>query len=190
MYNGKEIRKVLKEAAEPAKKANPYGKDVSQYGYSDNSPFKDSPSLNIFTKDGVIDMSNTGIPLMANGRFLPPYSGLHQFDDKIVNEIPLANYGGNVFKKSHAPFDFEERARINEITMEEGGWLDDIDEFKRGGVNPLQLSRNNRRKTHKNIQSSINQLFLRNFTLYGPAGRNIYDPRAKYQDGGGWLDNL
>jgi len=73
-----------------------------------------------------------------------------------------------------------------------GGWLDELDkEFKRGGpTNPLMLSRSKRNKTSKNIQSSINKIFLRNHDIFGPGGKNIYDPKSKYQDGGGWLDNL
>lgn len=73
-----------------------------------------------------------------------------------------------------------------------GGWLDELDEeYKRGGsVNPLMRSRSKRASTKKNIQSSINKIFLRNYDLFGPGGKNIYDPKAKYQQGGGWLDNL
>ena len=41
MYNGKEIRKVLKKAAVEPKKPDPFGKDVSMYGYRDDSPFRD-----------------------------------------------------------------------------------------------------------------------------------------------------
>lgn len=71
-----------------------------------------------------------------------------------------------------------------------GGWLDELDMKKGGPLNPLMLSREKRRKTSKNIQSSINKIFLRNPDLFGPGGKNIYDPKAKYQGGGGWLDNL
>jgi len=62
---------------------------ISKLGYSDGSPFKDEPYLDIHTSNGKIDMSNTGIPLWANGRILPPYSGIHHFDTDIVREIPL-----------------------------------------------------------------------------------------------------
>ena len=67
-----------------------------------------------------------------------------------------------------------------------GGWLDELDEeFKRGGpTNPLMLSRSKRNKTSKNIQSSINKIFLRNHDLFGPGGKNIYDPKSKYEFGG------
>ena len=62
---------------------------ISKLGYSDGSPFKDEPYLDIHTPNGKIDMSNTGVSLLANGRILPPYSGIHHFDTDIVREIPL-----------------------------------------------------------------------------------------------------
>lgn len=72
--------------------------------------------------------------------------------------------------------------------MQTGGWLD---EMKLGGTpSSLQQFKAKRGKTSKNIQSSINKLFLRNHTLYGYSGRNIYDHTAKFQEGGNWLDNL
>ena len=81
---------------------------------------------------------------------------------------------------------------VHPYSMQNGGWLDQLDEEYRrgGGVNPLMLSRSKRGKTSKNIQSSINKIFLRNHDIFGPGGKNIYDPKSKYQDGGGWLDNL
>jgi hypothetical protein len=49
-------------------------------------------------------------------------------------------------------------------------------EQKYGGVNPLMKARSKRDSTNKNIQSSINKLLLRNPDLFGPGGKNIYDP--------------
>jgi hypothetical protein len=73
-------------------------------------------------------------------------------------------------------------------SFEIGGWLD---EMKLGGTpSSLQQFKAKRGKTSKNIQSSINKLFLRNHTLYGFSGKNIYDHTAKFQEGGNWLDNL
>ena len=68
---------------------------ISQMGYRDDSPLRNEDSLNIRTgPNGIIDMTNTGIPLMANGRYLPPYSGHHQFEpNSIVTEIPMAQDG-------------------------------------------------------------------------------------------------
>ena len=67
---------------------------ISTFGYSDFSPYRNEPYLDIFSPNGVIDMSNTGIPLLANGGYLAPYSGLHQFDTPWIREIPLMNEGG------------------------------------------------------------------------------------------------
>ena len=82
----------------PVGKTNPYKHDVdyvSAMGYRDDSPFNDRPYIDIHTPSGMIDMSNTGIPLMANGMYLPPYSGMHQFEPGIVREqkIPMAQNG-------------------------------------------------------------------------------------------------
>lgn len=99
---------------------------------------------------------------------------------KFLQKLPSNRYGGN--------------PSLPNITghYQKGGWLDELDEeYRRGGsVNPLMRSRSKRASTKKNIQSSINKIFLRNYDLFGPGGKNIYDPKAKYQQGGGWLDNL
>ncbi len=58
--------------------------------------------------------------------------------------------------------------------MPDGSMMSD-DEMKRGGQH--------KRKTSKNIKSSINELFLRNYDVYGPRGRRIYDPNAKHEGG-------
>jgi len=60
----------------------------SSLGYSDYSPFRTEPFIDIKTPTGMIDMSNTGTPLFANGQFLPPYSGLHNMGTTNVREIP------------------------------------------------------------------------------------------------------
>ena len=39
-------------------------------------------------------MSQTGIPLFANGQYLPPYSGMHDMGTENVREIPVAKKGG------------------------------------------------------------------------------------------------
>lgn len=74
-----------------------------------------------------------------------------------------------------------------------GGWLDkyEQDEFRLGGFSREALKRTSRKSTSKNIQSSINKLFLRNEDLFGPSGKRVYDPKSKKQEGGqanGWLD--
>ena len=65
--------------------------------------------------------------------------------------------------------------------MANGGWLDN--EYRRGG-------QKRKKYTSKNIQSSVNDIFTRNETLFGPAGKKRYKPGLKYKSGGGWLDNL
>ena len=50
-----------------------------------------------------------------------------------------------------------------------------VEEMRRGGtLGP-------RSRTPKNIQSSINELMLRNYQLFGYLGKNIYDPDSKKQ---------
>jgi hypothetical protein len=87
--------KNLNKAKAPAKKADT--DYVSKMGYRDDSPFKKRKSININTPTGKIDMSNTGTPLIANGKYLPPYSGMHQFNTTEVTEVPLeeAKKGGS-----------------------------------------------------------------------------------------------
>ena len=74
------------------------GGHVSKMGYRDDSPYRSAPKLDIHTPTGQIDMSATGLPLMANGRYLPPYSGMHQFEPGIVTEIPVAWAGQSIGK--------------------------------------------------------------------------------------------
>jgi len=75
-----------------------FGGNVSEMGYRDDSPFRNAKSLDIHSPEGLIDMSQTGMPLMANGVFLQPYSGMHQVptNNGIVTETPavLQNGGG------------------------------------------------------------------------------------------------
>lgn len=75
------------------------GGNINEMGYRDDSKFKNRPFIDIHTKNGIIDMSETGIPLMAEGKYLPPYSGLHKFNSKVVREIPLRQDGGKVEDK-------------------------------------------------------------------------------------------
>ena len=49
---------------------------------------KKNPTIDIDTPDGIIDMTNTGIPLFANGTLLPPYSGKYNMGTTKVREIP------------------------------------------------------------------------------------------------------
>lgn len=95
MFNKAQLSKDRKDAKKPRTLAKPRDIDyVSKMGYRDDSPFNGRPYIDIKTPNGSIDMSNTGIDLIANGRFLPKYSGLHQFDTTEVRETPVAEDGG------------------------------------------------------------------------------------------------
>lgn len=66
---------------------------------------------------------------------------------------------------------------------------DYFQEYRKGGQPGLNLKSGLRRRTtHKNLQSSINELFLRNYLTQGASGKRIYSPLPKKQTGG-WLDN-
>lgn len=70
----------------------------SREGYKDTSRFRNEPYNNIYTPTGMIDMSETGIPLMANGQYLPPYSGIHNMRTPYVKEERIARYGGGLYQ--------------------------------------------------------------------------------------------
>lgn len=78
------------------------GGDVkSVKGYSKGSPYRGNPYIDIKSPQGLIDMSNTDIPLYAvdetgHAKVLPPYSGMHQFPGSTVREIPIAQEGGSM----------------------------------------------------------------------------------------------
>lgn len=74
------------------------GGSVQALGYSDNSPYKELPKIDI---DGdTIDMSETGIPIKATPdkgkpKILEPYSGLHTFKGATkITETPHMKKGG------------------------------------------------------------------------------------------------
>ena len=82
--------------------------------------------------------------------------------------------------------------RTSEPVSKYGGLLNNYneDDFRRGGpYTPPKLKRKVKKQgTSKNIQSSINKIFTRNYDVFGPGGKNIYNPNV-YKTGG-WLDNL
>ena len=74
------------------------------------------------------------------------------------------------------------------IPKEYGGSteFEEEDDYRRGGQRRLY-----RGKTSKNIATSLNYLQLRNYTLFGPPGKNnLYDPTSKFEKGGtnNWLE--
>ena len=70
--------------------------DVSTMGYRDDSPYRNRESIDIYSPNGLIDMSETGMPILANGRYLPPYSGMHQFNPGVVREERIMQDGGDI----------------------------------------------------------------------------------------------
>ena len=105
MSNRRALSNAVKESKQPKQLSKPKDIDYnSKMGYRDDSPFRNKSSIDINTPTGSIDMSNTGIPLMANGRYLPPYSGTHKFDTNVVREVPLtqAKKGGGLKSKKYS----------------------------------------------------------------------------------------
>jgi len=205
-YNSKELR-VSKDPKKPSKpKDTDY---VSKMGYRDDSPFRNQEAINIYTPNGTIDMSNTGIPLMANGRYLPPYSGQHQLDTTNVLEQRMAS-GGEVSADKAYSFLLEKSiyghplsaaqtrafARIAGVRVDENGDIieeEDEEDVSYDNEDTEDMSYEKRggstrgKRTSKNIKTSVNKLLQRNAMLYGPSGKNLYDPNFKI---GGSLDEL
>jgi len=105
---------------------------------------------------------------------------------EMLNKIKPGSSGEKEFLKNMNKYAFGvgAPAAIGASALQEeknGGWLDD--EYRRGG-------QKRKKYTSKNIQSSVNDLFTRNETLFGPAGKKRYKPGLKYKSGGNWLDNL
>lgn len=128
-----------KDKKSKGRKKNPNVADISKQGYRDDSPYRSMPSIDIHTPSGIIDMSSTGIPLWANGRILPPYSGIHRFDTDTVREIPLAQTGketrklhpweyldeeGDIYTdKTKLPFDPKGREKYGESMNWMKDWI-------------------------------------------------------------------
>lgn len=104
-HNKRQLSKDTRNVEKPTTFRNPNLRSVNQtelmskLGYSKGSPFVNEPYIDIHTPNGIIDMSNTELPLLANGRLLMPHSGTHFFPEKVVREIPLMQVGGNYNQK-------------------------------------------------------------------------------------------
>lgn len=70
------------------------------------------------------------------------------------------------------------------LTGQEVGLLPEDEKKKGGSVKGLS------KFTSKNIATSVNDIMMRNVTLFGPAGKKRYKPGLKFKNGGGWLDNI
>ena len=107
-------------------------------GYRDDSPYRDEPFIDINTPSGKIDMSETGIPLMANGRYLPPYSGMHQFEPGIVREQPMHQMpdGSMMSGESHGEYEDLELTDEEIAEYRKGGY---VVEMQDGGANEYDM---------------------------------------------------
>ena len=156
----------------PGTKKNPYSKDKvvidkkSELGYSDGSPYNNDPFIDINTPNGMIDMSNTGRALMANGRYLQPYSGLHQFDTNVVREQPIAQYGGD--------------PSIEDLNqMKKGGWLD---QYQSGGTAAIENRKYSTHNTDYDIPASnyVKVIQKSESSKTDPTGKELNDIQKKY----------
>lgn len=111
----------------------------------------------------------------------------------IENDIANTNSGySTIFPKlsdvklykEHWLKGYKEVPKAKSLQKEQdGGWLDE-EEFRRGGQKGLK------KFTSKNIATSVNDIMMRNETLFGKVGRRRYKPGLKFENGGGWLDNI
>lgn len=152
-YNSKQLK------VQSSAKKLPKPKDVdyiSKMGYRDDSPFRDNSYNDIYTPNGIIDMSQTGIPLFANGQYLPPYSGTYDMGTENVREIPVAKKGGqkglrkftskniqtslnDIMQRNTTLFGPSGKKRYKpDLNYKYGGWLDTYQ--TKGQVNPVQDS--------------------------------------------------
>lgn len=78
---------------------------LSQYGYRDDSPYRKRKKI-LIKGNGLIDMSNTGIPLkledeMGNIKYVNPYSGMHQMIGNVM-ETPMQ--GGGLYDSNKSAY--------------------------------------------------------------------------------------
>ena len=117
---------------------------------------------------GDITMQGVSYPVLGVddlGNEQMMYPGFdYTFPGNTVTEYPQLQYGGD--------------PSIPDLTQaKKGGWLN-------------KYSKMPKKKSSKNIKSSINKLmtrnplFDRNYMLYGAKGPRLYDPKSKYQTGG------
>ena len=164
-YNSKQLK------VQSSAKKLPKPKDVdyiSKMGYRDDSPFRDNSYNDIYTPNGIIDMSQTGIPLFANGQYLPPYSGTYDMGTENVREIPVAKKGGqkglrkftskniqtslnDIMQRNTTLFGPSGKKRYKpDLNYKYGGWLDTYQtppgqtgtEWKSGAVSQSDTVRN------------------------------------------------
>jgi hypothetical protein len=202
MYNGKEIKKALKDATKLPKKPNPYKHDVitdlaGQWKYP--GQVTKVPSGDI-TMQGV-PYPVFGVDNLGNSQMMYPGAN-YTFPGQSVTEYPIIKSGGWLDKyvtggpspeKAKAMLEngsayghplTDAQIRLFESIVAESEEEEEPEEEFRKGGSKRKLPRS---KTSKNIQSSINFLMARNPMLYGLPGYRLYDPDTKMINGG-WLD--
>lgn len=104
----------------------------------------------------------------------------------IGNDIPNVTYGQwlehDLMPNKTIPY--TGKYAFQQLTPNKFGGESDDEEFRRGGQKGLK------KFTSKNIATSVNDIMMRNVTLFGPAGKKRYKPGLKFKNGGGWLDNI
>ncbi len=113
-----------------------------------------------------------------------------------VNGMPkeTRDYVNKILLKKDPQFEKDYKKAYETYSYKEKGGNIGEDDFRRGGsYTPPKLKRKVKKQgTSKNIATSVNKLFTRNYDVFGPSGKNIYNPNV-YKTGGqstGWLDNL
>jgi len=105
-----------------------------------------------------------------------PEKALEMLQDGEVYGRPLTERQIELFSMI-AGVDTDDEGNIIDAENIEDEYDDDL--YRRGG----QKRKMPRRRTSKNIQSSLNKLLARNYTLFGDGRNALFDPNAK-----GWLD--
>jgi hypothetical protein len=126
--------------------------DVSTMGYRDDSPYRNRESIDINTLNGLIDMSETGMPILANGIFLPPYSGIHQFEPGVVKEERVMQDGGQyltVDEEYHRVYRNAQGDIIVNHPKEDKGKWDTINLTDKSDANTIAEGVSSVKKWHK-----------------------------------------
>lgn len=173
----------------PGNKKDPFKKDVifdpkGQWAYP--GEITKIPSGDI-TMQGV-PYPVLGVDNYGNEQMMYPEMD-YQFPGNIVTEYPQMLTGGVLQPGGGGRWLDSVNAQFNN---QYGGdpSIPELDQAKKGGSKGYSKQtrlKTNRQYTSKNIQSSINDLMIRNETLYGPSGKKRYKPDTKYKMGG-WLD--
>lgn len=177
----------------PGNKKDPFKKDVifdlegrGQYAYP--GEVTKIPSGDITMQD--VPYPVLGVDNYGNEQMMYPDMD-YQFPGDIVTEYPQMLTGGVLQPGGGGRWLDSVNAQFNK---QYGGdpSIPELDQAKKGGwLN--KYSKMPKKKSSKNIKTSINKLmtrnplFERNYMLYGAKGPRLYDPSSKYQFGG-WLD--